>query len=218
MPTRADRLRTVAGRTDTVVIVGAGLGGLSAALFLAAAGREVTVVERESVPGGRCGLFEADGYRFDTGPTVLTAPDLLARPLRAVGEELPDWLTLRRLDPAYRARFADGSTIDVRADAGDMAEEIARTCGRRDADGWLRYVAFLRELYRVEMPHVHRPQPRFPDATAWPLAAAACLAGRIPTAAASSATTCRMTDCDGCSRSRRCTRVWLRRRRSRSTL
>ncbi|HEU5267367.1 MAG TPA: phytoene desaturase family protein, partial [Jatrophihabitans sp.] len=63
-----------------------------------------------------------------------------------------DWLTLRRLDPAYRAHFADGSTIDVRADVGEMAEEIARTCGRRDADGWLRYVAFLRELYRIELP------------------------------------------------------------------
>ena len=145
--------RTVNGRTDKVVVVGAGLGGLSAALHLAGAGREVVVVERATVPGGRCGLLELDGYRFDTGPTVLTAPDLLAEPLHAVGEELSDWLRLRRLDPAYRARFADESTIDVRADVGEMADEIARTCGRRDADGWLRYVAFLRELHRVELPN-----------------------------------------------------------------
>jgi phytoene desaturase len=146
-------VRTVDGPTENVVVVGAGLGGLSAALHLAGAGRRVTVVERESVPGGRCGLITDAGYRFDTGPTVLTMPELVARPLNAVGEELGDWLTLHRLDPAYRARFADGSQIDVRADVDAMADEIARTCGARDAAGWRRYVAFLRELYRIEMPH-----------------------------------------------------------------
>ena len=143
----------MSGPTDRVVVVGAGLGGLSAALHLAGAGREVTVVERESVPGGRCGLITDGGYRFDTGPTVLTMPELVARPLQAVGEELDDWLQLHRLDPAYRARFADGSTIDVRADVLDMADEIRAVCGSRDADGWLHYVEFLRELYRIEMPH-----------------------------------------------------------------
>jgi phytoene desaturase len=80
-------------------------------------------------------------------------PELLAQPLAAVGEDLADWLTLHRLDPAYRARFADGSAIDVRADPADMADEIARTCGGKDADGYRRYVAFLRRLYEVEMPH-----------------------------------------------------------------
>jgi phytoene desaturase len=146
-------MRTVSGSSDTVVIVGAGLGGLSAALHLAGAGRHVTVVEREAVPGGRCGLVQSHGYRFDTGPTVLTMPDLLAQSFAAVGEELSAWLTLLRLDPAYRARFADGTTIDVRAEVDDMADEIANTCGRKDADGYRRYVAFLRELYRIEMPH-----------------------------------------------------------------
>jgi phytoene desaturase len=146
-------MRVVDGPTEQVVVVGAGLGGLAAALHLAGAGRRVTIVERADVPGGRCGLITDGGYRFDTGPTVLTMPDLVARPLEAVGEQLKDWLTLHRLDPAYRARFADGSTIDVRADVHDMADEIARTCGSKDAAGWLRYVAFLRELYRVEMPH-----------------------------------------------------------------
>lgn len=141
------------GPTDHVLVVGAGLGGLSAALHLAGAGRRVTVLEREPIPGGRCGLITDGGYRFDTGPTVLTMPELVARPLNAVGEDLGDWLTLLRLDPAYRARFADGSTIDVRADVHDMADEIARTCGAKDAAGWLRYVAFLRTLYRIEMPH-----------------------------------------------------------------
>ena len=146
-------MRTVSGPGDTVVVVGAGLGGLSAAMHLAGCGRRVTVVEREAVPGGRCGLIHDHGYRFDTGPTVLTMPDLLAQPFAALGEELGDWLTLHRLDPAYRARFADGSAIDVRADVDEMADEIARTCGAKDAAGYRRYVEFLRELYRIEMPH-----------------------------------------------------------------
>jgi phytoene desaturase len=146
-------MRTVTGPTDTVVVVGAGLAGLSSALYLAGSGRHVTVVERESVPGGRNGLLRDHGCFFDTGPTVLTMPELVARPLRAVGEELTDWLTLHRLDPAYRARFADGTSIDVRANADDMAEEIAATCGGDDAAGYLRFVAYLRELYKLQMPH-----------------------------------------------------------------
>jgi phytoene desaturase len=146
-------MRTVPGATDSVVVVGAGLGGLSAALHLAGAGRHVTVLEREPVPGGRAGLIRDHGYYFDTGPTVLTMPDLVQEPLAAVGEDLADWLTLRRLDPAYRARFADGTSIDVHADADQMADGIAATCGPEDAAGYRRFVAFLRELYALEMPH-----------------------------------------------------------------
>lgn len=143
-------MRTVVGPTDRVVVVGAGLGGLSAAIRLAAAGRQVTVLERESVPGGRAGLLERAGYRFDTGPTVLTMPHLIADTLATVGEQLTDWLDLVRLDPAYRAHFADGSTLSVRTDTAAMAGEIARLCGPREADGYLRFVDYARDLYRIE--------------------------------------------------------------------
>src|SRR5262245_7109639 len=95
---RLARVRTVTGATDRVVIVGAGLGGLACALHLTAAGREVTVVERDSAPGGRAGRLTIDGYEFDTGPTVLTMPSLIEEALGAVGEELSDWLDLVRLD------------------------------------------------------------------------------------------------------------------------
>ncbi len=144
-------MRTVPGPTDRVVVVGAGLGGLSAALRLTAAGREVTVIERELVPGGRAGLLETDGYRFDTGPTVLTMPDLLADAFDCVGERLEDWLTLTRLDPVYRAFYADGSTLDVRSDPTLMAEEVRRVCGPEEARGYEDYVAFVSRLYRYQM-------------------------------------------------------------------
>ncbi len=143
--------RRVAGPTDRVVVVGAGLAGLACALHLAGAGREVTVLEREAVPGGRAGLLEHDGYRFDTGPTVLTMPELAADAFAAVGERLSDWLTLERLDPAYRAHYPDGTTLDVRAEVEDTAGEIARLCGPREADGFRRFVRFATRLYRYEM-------------------------------------------------------------------
>lgn len=143
-------MRTVRGRTDRVVIVGAGLGGLACALHLAGAGREVTILEREAIPGGLAGRLSIDGYDFDTGPTVLTVPDLIAEPLAAVGEELDDWLTLTRLDPAYRAYYPDGSSLDVLTDPVRMADEIARVCGPREAEGYRRFVAFASELWRLE--------------------------------------------------------------------
>ncbi|MDG4807133.1 phytoene desaturase family protein [Micromonospora sp. WMMD1120] len=143
-------MRTVTGRTDRVVVVGAGLGGLACALHLAGSGRQVTLLERESVPGGRAGRLGVDGYEFDTGPTVLTMPDLIAEALGAVGEELRDWLDLTPLDPAYRAYYPDGSTLDVLTDTTRMAAEISRVCGPREADGYLRFVDYARELWRLE--------------------------------------------------------------------
>ncbi|MET0415611.1 MAG: FAD-dependent oxidoreductase, partial [Actinoplanes sp.] len=146
-------MRTVTGATDHVVVVGAGLGGLACALHLAAAGRQVTVVERESVPGGRAGRLSLSGYEFDTGPTVLTMPGLIEEPLAAVGEKLSDWLELTSLDPAYRAYYPDGSTLDVKTDTVRMAAEISRVCGPREADGYLRFVDFARKLWLLERDH-----------------------------------------------------------------
>ena len=121
-------MRTVTGPSDRVVVVGAGLGGLSCALYLAAAGRQVTVVEREPVPGGRAGRLSVDGYEFDTGPTVLTMPELIAEPLAAVGEKLSDWLELTPLEPAYRAFYPDGSGgLTSPAALAHLAEVIADT-------------------------------------------------------------------------------------------
>lgn len=144
-------MRTVKGPTRNVVVVGAGLGGLSAALRLAAADRNVTVVEREPVPGGRAGVLQRLGYTFDTGPTVLTMPELIAEALDCVGERMEDWLKLVPLDPLYRACFADGSRLDVRADPEAMAEEIEQICGTREAAGYRRFHHFMHQLYRSQI-------------------------------------------------------------------
>ena len=148
-------MRTVKGPTDHVVVVGAGLAGLSAAMRLAGAGRQVTVLERESIPGGRAGRLDievADGtYRFDTGPTVLTMPDLIADAFDALGEEMSDFLTLEPVSPLYRSFFPDGSTLDVHSDVEQMADEIERVIGPDEAAGYRRYVDFVSKLYRYEM-------------------------------------------------------------------
>lgn len=147
--------RKVVGPSDHVVIVGAGLAGLSAAMRLAGAGRKVTVLERESIPGGRAGRLNvdtADGtFRFDTGPTVLTMPDLIADCFDSVGEQMSDWLTLDPIDPLYRAFYADGSVLNVRCDIKEMAAEIESVIGPEEAAGYLRYVDFVSQLYRYEM-------------------------------------------------------------------
>jgi phytoene desaturase len=144
-------MRTTAGASDHVVIVGAGLGGLSAALRLAGAGRKVTVIEREAVPGGRNGLLQDSGYSFDTGPTVLTMPDLIADALDCVGESMDDWLELLPIEPLYRSYYADGSQLDVHADPARMAQEIESVIGANEAAGYLRYVDFVTDLYKYEM-------------------------------------------------------------------
>jgi phytoene desaturase len=150
------RIKTVKGPTDHVVVVGAGLGGLSAAMRLAGAGRQVTVLERDSVPGGRAAVrtIAAPGggeYRFDPGPSVLTMPDLIADCFDVLGEDLADWLNLKPVAPLYRTTFADGSGMDVHADPEAMANEIERVCGPAEAAGFQRYVRFVSRLYKYEM-------------------------------------------------------------------
>jgi phytoene desaturase len=141
----------VKGPTNNVVIVGAGLAGLSAALRLSGAGREVTVIERESVPGGRNGLLNKSGFAFDTGPSVLTMPNLIADALACVGEDIKNWLELIPLKPLYRAFYHDGTQLDVHADTIQMKAEIAKTIGSQEAIGYGKYVEFVTKLYKYEM-------------------------------------------------------------------
>jgi len=144
---------------DHVVVVGAGLAGLSAAMHLSGAGRRVTVLEAEPAPGGRAARVSlpATGggtYHLDTGPTVLTMPDLFADCFAALGEQLSDWVTLRPLNPAYRAQFADGTALSVTNDVTAMTERIrifSGSNGSHDADGYQRYVEFVTRLYRLQM-------------------------------------------------------------------
>jgi phytoene desaturase len=142
---------------NPVVVIGAGLAGLSAACYLVGRGYDVTVLEREERAGGRAGVLHQDGFTFDTGPTVLTMPDLITDAIRAAtgdpGADLGDLVPMRSLNPAYRACFADGSTINVWYGREAMRQEIAQTCGSVDAAAFDSFVDWLRRLYVIEMPN-----------------------------------------------------------------
>jgi phytoene desaturase len=135
-----------------VVVVGAGLGGLAAALRLRAAGLEVTVLERADQPGGRAGQRREQGFTFDLGPSVLTMPDYLAELYALHGEDMADHLTMERLDPAYRAVFHDGSVLRVRGSVEAMEAEVREVCGPDEAARFVAFAARLRELYEAELP------------------------------------------------------------------
>ncbi len=147
--------RTVSGPTDNVIVVGAGLAGLSAAMRLAGAGRNVTIVEREGIPGGRAGRIEMKAksgtYHADTGPTVLTMPDLIADCFDALGENMDEWLTLEPVSPLYRAFYSDGSVLNVHSDVEQMAQEISEVISSDEAQGFRKYVDFVSKLYKYEM-------------------------------------------------------------------
>lgn len=136
-----------------VVVIGAGLAGLSAACHLIGQGHQVTVLERESGPGGRGMQVRQDGFTFDLGPTVMTMPELLDEPLRAAGSSQAEAVPMRRLDPAYRGVFADGSELLVRDSTQATAAQIARLAGSADAQAFRDLEPVLRELYETELPH-----------------------------------------------------------------
>jgi phytoene desaturase len=94
--------------------------------------------------------MDIDGYRLDTGPTVLTMPDIIDDAFAAVGETISDRMELNAVDPAYRASFADGTGLNVHSDRDAMAAEIARFSGPREADGYVQLRNWLTRLYRVE--------------------------------------------------------------------
>jgi phytoene desaturase len=136
--------------TAQTVVIGAGLSGLAAAIHLASAGRDVTVVEASSGPGGCCGTASAGQFRFDTGPSVLTMPEVIEELLGAAGQDLGSCLPLAELDPYYRLVFHDGSRLDVVPGAERMIEQVRQLAGAAEADRYQRLRARLREIFDTE--------------------------------------------------------------------
>lgn len=135
---------------DTVVI-GAGLGGLAAAIRLAAAGQRVLVLERNAAVGGKMSEVRADGFRFDTGPSVITMRAVLEDLFAAAGQRMQDHLELLPVDPLTRYFFADGSTLDIARSLPDTLAQIARL-DERDVAGYQKYLAYAARLYNITAP------------------------------------------------------------------
>ena len=135
---------------DTVTIVGGGIGGLSAACYLAKAGAEVTLLEQHEDLGGVAGSFEIDGFRFDSGPSWYLMPDVFERFFRHFDRSVEDAYTLERLDPSYRIFWKDGDRLDVPAAPEALAPKLeAYEDGA--ADAFRRYLHHAEEVYELAM-------------------------------------------------------------------
>jgi phytoene desaturase len=153
------RPRTAALRSDHrphAVVIGSGFGGLAAAVRLGARGWRVTLLERLEQYGGRACVFRQDGFTFDAGPTIITAPFVFEELWRLAGRDFHADVDLRALDPFYRIRFNDGATFDAGPDLEAMCREVARF-SPDDVAGYRRYMVHAEKVYRVafgEMAHI----------------------------------------------------------------
>ncbi len=133
--------------TRRVVVIGAGLAGLAAAIELAGAGMAVTIVERHTHVGGKMNVLEEGGYAFDMGPTIITLPQVLRGIFRRAGRDPRDYVRLVNLDPQWRCHYEDGAVIDLRADPGATAAALdAQFPGRRAGEGFLSFLAYARRM------------------------------------------------------------------------
>lgn len=146
-----------------VAIVGAGFGGLAAAIRLLVRGYRVSVLDRLDQPGGRARVFRDRGFVFDAGPTLITAPFLFEELWTLAGRRMADDVTLVPIDPFYRIRWSDGSQFDYTGDAAKMRAEIARF-SPADVAGWEKFIEHSERIYRIGFEELaHAPFSRVRD-------------------------------------------------------
>lgn len=142
---------TRAAASKEVVIVGAGPGGLAAAILLAAAGVRVRILERHPIVGGRTSTIEAEGFKFDLGPTFFLYPRVLEEIMRAAGTSLAAEVELVRLDPQYRLTFGGGGRLDCTPDRAEMERQIG-ALAPHDAPGFARFLEDNRRKLALMQP------------------------------------------------------------------
>lgn len=163
------------GTGRTALVVGAGLGGLATAIRLQHAGYEVTILEQHPIPGGRAGLWESAGFKFDTGPSLVLMVDYWRQLFQDVGRQLEDYLTLVSLDPNYRIHWTDGTTLEVTSRLNVMMENVERIepgAGQK----LLEFLAHTGKLYRDGVSFIDRNMHR-PGSMLNPAAAGTLLGG-----------------------------------------
>jgi phytoene desaturase len=153
----------ISSQKPHAIVVGSGFGGLAAAVRLGARGYRVTVLERLEQPGGRANVFRQDGFTFDAGPTIITAPFLFEDLWKLCGRTFSDDVDLRALDHFYRIIFDDGGHFDCVADDGAMKREVARI-SPGDVDGYERFMRHSEAIFRVGFERLaHAPFGSFAD-------------------------------------------------------
>jgi phytoene desaturase len=148
--------------SQKVVIVGAGPGGLAAAMLLARSGVDVTVVERREVVGGRTSTMERRGFKFDTGPTFFLYPKVLREIFSVAGRNLDEEIPMYRLDPQYRLVFGSGGELLATPDLQRMERAIARL-SPHDARGFHRFFYDNRNKFERFTPFLESPFESWKD-------------------------------------------------------
>ncbi|HEV2130141.1 MAG TPA: phytoene desaturase family protein [Longimicrobiaceae bacterium] len=136
-----------------VLVIGAGMGGLSAAIALAASGVDVEVLEAGEWPGGKLGIRVIDGVEVDTGPSVLTLPETLDRILRLAGSSLAEEIELLEPEPSFRYLYPDGVVLDVHPSLDRTVESVERTLGYQAAGELAAFLAYSRRIWEAAAPH-----------------------------------------------------------------
>jgi phytoene desaturase len=146
--TRSAQKPTQAANRPHAVVIGSGFGGLAAAVRLGAKGYRVTVLEKLDAPGGRAYVHRQDGFTFDAGPTIITAPFLFEELWRLCGRKLADDVTLKPVSPFYRIRFDDGAVFDCSGDPTAMRAEVARF-SPADVAGYEQFMQASEAIFKV---------------------------------------------------------------------
>ena len=135
-------------QSDSVAVIGGGLGGLTAACTLAARGYQVTLFDKNAWMGGKAAVLQEQGFRFDMGPTILTVPSVLRRVYAEAGLNLSDHLDLIRLDPQWRCFFDDASVLDLFAESAKMRAELdSKSPGTYD--GYSNFLTLSKKLHEI---------------------------------------------------------------------
>jgi len=134
----------------TAIVIGAGIGGIATAARLAKNGYEVTVLEKNETPGGRCNQIIRDGHRFDIGPTLFLMPEIWEETFASLGEKMSDHLDLRRIDPTYKVHFDDGLQLELTSNIGSMQTQLENV-EKTAFTGFLNYIAEGGKHYKVSV-------------------------------------------------------------------
>lgn len=144
------------GRDLKIVVIGSGFGGLAAAIRLRAQGHDVMIVEKGDQPGGRARVFRQDGFTFDAGPTIITAPWLIHELFELTGRHSADYLTLVSLSPFYTVRFEDGTVFRYTGRDQDTEAQI-RQLNPSDVAGYRRFASAADDVFDAAMPLIDQP-------------------------------------------------------------
>ena len=130
----------------SAAVIGSGFGGLASAIRLQAMGIQTTCYEARDKPGGRAYVYEDNGFTFDAGPTVITAPHCLEELFEVAGKSMEDYVKLRPVTPFYRLRWSDGVEFDYVGDEAELIEQIKRI-NPADVDGYKRFADYTRKVF-----------------------------------------------------------------------